>query len=320
MKNVKRPPRVLVTGSGGFLGRYIVAHISALGYKVIGLDRRPVAEADPARRHLAEWHHIGLPSPDLHVLLEHLRPDALIHAAGPASVPHSITDPAIDFQGSAEVYFQVLDCVRRNAPECRVVLLSSAAVYGNPLELPVKEDVPLHPISPYGFHKLICEKLTEEFRSIYNMRVCSVRIFSAYGPGLSQQVLWDICKKARNHADVKLLGTGEETRDFIHARDVAQGLAIILERGRFDGEAYNLGTGEETKICDLARMVVMALGRNPQIQFEGSMRPGDPLRWRADIAHLSKLGYYPRISITEGVKDYAQWVLSNFRTVVHTQS
>lgn len=303
--------RVLVTGAGGFLGQHIVAAMASQGWRVVGLDCHPMADLEALQRQVMEWHTVTLPSADLDQILARLQPDLLIHAAGPASVSASVSVPYTDFDGSLPVFFQVLDAVRRLVPECKVIFLSSAAVYGNPPHLPISEDAPLRPISPYGYHKLLCEKLAEEFHAVYGVRTCAVRIFSAYGPGLRRQVLWDICMKALESNRLELLGTGDESRDFVHAQDVAQGIALIADRAPFQADVYNLATGKETKIRDLTEILIAALRRDVEVEFTGTLRAGDPLRWCADIARLSKLGYRPQTPIAIGAADYARWVLEN---------
>ena len=211
-----------------------------------------------------------LGSPEFEAMLVAAKPDLIIHAAGPSSVAGSVKGPAGDFLGSVDVFYHVMDSVRRLAPSCKVLLLSSAAVYGNPQTLPVHEDAPLRPISPYGFHKKICEILIEEFYSVYGIRGCSVRIFSAYGAGLKRQVLWDISRKALWDNVVNLQGTGEETRDFVHAEDVAERLGNIADHATFSAEAYNLSYGVATTIREVAETLVAELGRNWDDRFLSS--------------------------------------------------
>jgi UDP-glucose 4-epimerase len=301
---------VLVTGAAGFLGRYVVAEMAARGWAVSGLDRHILDRDDALFRHVVEWEALTLPSSSLDDVLRRVQPDLLIHAAGPASVPSSVVDPALDFQISVQVFFQLLDSVRHIVPECRVLFLSSAAVYGNPPQLPIGEDSPKQPLSPYGYHKLICEKLAEEFHSLYGVRVSTVRLFSAYGAGLRRQVLWDICQKAINDPLVELLGTGEETRDFVNAGDIARAVACMVEAGSFEGQVYNLGTGQETSIRTLANLLLTTLEISKSIRFTGTRRTGDPVRWCADIRQLEALGYHPIVPISEGTARYARWVKS----------
>jgi len=219
-----------------------------------------------------------------------------------------MADPKADFEASALLLIHILDAIRLNAPECRVILLSSAAVYGDAERIPIPETAPLKPISPYGFHKMVCETLAREFHSIYSLQVCSARIFSAYGPGLRKQVLWDISNKALKLGEVRLLGTGRESRDFIYVSDIVLGLSTLLERGEFTSEVYNLASGRETTIAEIAHLLVNALGIPARIEFEGLQRPGDPSRWAADMSRLSGFGFEPCISIEDGISSYAKWV------------
>ncbi len=294
----------LVTGSEGFLGGYICAVLHAAGWQVYGLDRQPATRHDI----LAGYYPLTLPSAQVRGVLAALRPNAIVHAAGSASVGASLADPAQDFQASVGALLSVLDAARLAAPEARVVFLSSAAVYGNPARLPIDENAPHQPLSPYGYHKSLCEQLLQEFYKFYGLRSAALRLFSAYGPGLQRQVMWDICQKALRGGAVELFGTGDESRDFIHAHDAAQAVRLVLQSAPCEAEAYNLAAGVETRIRDLAEMLLAALGGAGPVQFSGAARPGDPQRWRADLERITRLGFQPQISLAEGVAGYARWV------------
>jgi len=304
-------PTVLITGVAGFIGRYIAREFAQLDWKVVGCDRAKVSKEFRALWGLSTFAHLDLIQENLDDLLKQNRPNVLIHAAGPASVPDSMIDPLGDFDSSAVTLFRVLESVRRCLPDCRLIFLSSAAVYGNPQTLPIREDHPLMPISPYGYHKLLCEKIIEEFHAVYGLRTCAARIFSAYGIGLRRQVLWDICQKALDGPTVELFGTGFETRDFVSVNDVAKAIRIIAEGAQFEGGAYNIGNGKEVRINDLAALLIAALNRDRDVRFTGVTRKGDPLRWCADVTLLQRLGYQPTVSIERGVADYGSWILEN---------
>jgi UDP-glucose 4-epimerase len=304
-------PTVLITGVAGFIGRHVAHEFAQLDWKVVGCDRAEVSKEFRALWGLSTFARLDLIQENLDDLLEQNRPSVLIHAAGPASVPDSLIDPLGDFDSSAVTLFRVLESVRRCLPDCRLIFLSSAAVYGNPQTLPVREDHTLTPISPYGYHKLLCEKIIEEFHTVYGLRTCVARIFSAYGIGLRRQVLWDICQKALNGPIVELFGTGFETRDFVSVDDVAKAVRIISEGAQFEGEAYNIGNGKEVRINDLASLLIAALNRDCEVRFTGVTRRGDPLRWCADVTLLQRLGFRPTVSIERGVADYGSWVLKN---------
>lgn len=296
---------VLITGAGGFLGRYAVREFAAQGWRVVGLDDLPPENAPTPPG--ASYVRMQLPDAAFLDLLRHEQPRAVVHCAGRASVPLSLTDPGADFRGNTVLTFEVLDALRRAAPACRFLLLSSAAVYGEPATLPVAESHHLAPLSPYGFHKRQCELLCEEFARIYGIPAMSLRIFSAYGPGLRRQVVWDMCERLLTTGALRLSGTGEESRDFIHASDVARALVFLASEQGTPGESYNLASGHEITIRALAHLVIQALHLQAEPTFDGVTRAGDPRNWRADTSRLAHLGFTPSVSLEQGVRTVAAW-------------
>jgi UDP-glucose 4-epimerase len=295
---------VLITGAAGFLGQYVARHFVNAGWRVIGLDVLPDGNGLPAS---VRYECLPLPGAGLKELLQTEMPKVVVHCAGCASVGLSLEDPAVDFRGNTVLVFELLDALRLHAPDCRFVLLSSAAVYGNPATLPVTEQHAVQPVSPYGYHKRQAELLCEEFSRIYGLPTVVARIFSAYGPGLRRQVVWDICARALTTGKLALRGTGRESRDFIHAADIAQGLHLLATAVPCTGEIYNLASGCEVRIADLAVTLLGALGSKVQPSFDGTITPGDPVHWRADIAKIAALGFVPSVSIKQGLVAVAEW-------------
>lgn len=300
-----QPKSVIVTGVAGFIGRYVARHFSEQGWFVIGIDNSPPENAPLAN--LSVYHRLQLPDLSLFGLLKEHSPQVCIHCAGRASVGLSITDPAADFYANTVLTFEILNALRLHAPSCRFIFLSSAAVYGNPESLPVSETQPPAPLSPYGFHKWQCEQLCLEFTQVYGLPTASVRIFSAYGPGLRRQVLWDMCQKSITQKSIILQGTGAESRDFIHALDIARAIMVVATSAPMQGEAYNLASGREVTIAELANMVLDALEYNSTPQFDGVVPAGTPLNWRADVEKLSTVGFTPSVPIERGVKTFVNW-------------
>lgn len=278
--------QVLITGANGFIGKAAAMACVAEGWRVLAAPLRLPDHAEQLS-HLIAIHP----------------PDACIHCAGPASVRDSIIDPQRDFVNSVSATFALLDALRHTVPRCRTVLLSSAAVYGNPQTLPIREDSPLSPISPYGFHKRMVEQLAAEFHQVYGLPVTLARIFSAYGANLKRQVVWDIRQKAHttpSDQPIRLSGSGNETRDFIHVDDVARALLALLKHAPMQAEAFNVASGCSVSIRTLAHNIA------PQhrIEFDGLVRPGDPLYWQADISRLAALGFACQIGLDQGLQTY----------------
>jgi UDP-glucose 4-epimerase len=295
----------LVTGVTGFLGRYIARYFSSQGWSVIGIGSSPPENAPLAN--LTKYYSLKLPNPHLNEILQQHSPSICIHCAGRASVGLSVSEPASDFYTNSVVTFELLNALRLHSPKCKFIFLSSAAVYGNPQSLPVSETQTVAPISPYGFHKLMCEQMCLEFTKVYDLPTASLRIFSAYGPGLRRQVVWDICQKVITQKSLVLQGTGQESRDFIHALDIAKAVNVVANSAPMCGEVYNLTTGEEVTIANLAQMVLEALEENCIPQFDGVVPAGNPLNWQADISKLRSLGFTPSVSLLQGIKTFANW-------------
>jgi len=297
--------KVFVTGINGFLGRHIAEEFRRAGYEVSGVD---VVPSDDASFRTGEtYRRMELPDKALGELLGEIAPDICVHCAGGASVAGSIRDPAADFKSSVVVTEQLLGALRKSAPQCRAIFLSSAAVYGQPTQWPVTEDDPIRPLSPYGYHKRICELLFEQAAQIDGLPTASLRIFSAYGPGLGRQVLWEMADQLVGGKPLELRGTGDETRDFIHAADVARAARVIAEKAPAAGEVYNVATETETSIREAAGMICSHFPGASAPQFRGQPIKGDPQRWRADCSRLRALGFSPTLTLEEGLAAVVRW-------------
>jgi UDP-glucose 4-epimerase len=298
--------KVLTTGGSGFLGRYISREFINHGWKVFSIDKTSENNLEGVDSFVMQ-----LPSPDFIDLLQKIKPDLIIHAAGTASVPHSMIDPLGDFNKNALPTAGILDAQRIYCPDCKIIYLSSAAVYGNPTILPIKENAPRLPVSPYGYSKFIGELLVEEYYRIFNLPGCCVRLFSAYGPGLRRQILWDVSQKLTKQREVRLMGNGTESRDMIHAMDVAKALVLLAKEASFHGEVYNLASGIQVTTKEIAEELIRILGSNTPLIFTGERRSGDPLHWQADMSRLASLGFDITIGIKDGLNEYAKWFMKN---------
>ncbi|MBU0507940.1 NAD-dependent epimerase/dehydratase family protein [bacterium] len=284
------------------------------GYSVLGVDRNAPPDDRLIQSDVA-FEAVNLPDARFRSLLREFRPELVIHAAGCAMVGESLRDPLGDFHCNVEATAFVLDQIRRTVPTARVALFSSAAVYGNPQTLPIAESFPLQPLSPYGYHKWQCELLADEYAQLFEMRILVLRIFSAYGEGLRRQVVYDLCRKLRQVTDkIEILGTGKETRDFIHGRDVALAIRVLHESNSTG--VFNVGSGEGTSIARLFGILADVLGAGKQARYTGKVRTGDALRWTADIGRLRALGFEPTVFFEAGIRRYAEWFLAQEAAVV----
>ena len=217
-------------------------------------------------------------------------------------------NPFHDFTLNTVHVFKILDSIDRHQPGCRFLNLSSAAVYGNPDSLPVKENAAVHPLSPYGWHKHFSEMLGKEFFITKKINCCSIRIFSAYGEGLKKQLFWDLYHKTKQAKQVQLFGTGPESRDFIYIHDLVNAIELVVMNASFVGECINVASGKEITLREAAETFVQLLGNGTALQFTNENRSGDPLNWCADITTLMAMGYQPQYNLQQGLKNYIEWL------------
>jgi nucleoside-diphosphate-sugar epimerase len=181
-------------------------------------------------------------------------------------------------------------------------------VYGQPANLPIAEETPLRPISPYGHHKLLCEEICRKYHELGGVSTAVLRIFSAYGPGLAKQVLWDIHQKSQSCGIVRLDGTGEERRDFVYADDVARVVQCLARNDLPSWLMLNVASGRSVCIHELAEMLLARLGRANRVVFSGRPRRGSPQAWEADVTRLRSLALDPFTPLELGLDHYAAWL------------
>ncbi|TDQ19374.1 UDP-glucose 4-epimerase [Algoriphagus boseongensis] len=295
---------ILVLGSEGFIGRHVVTAAIQQGHHVYGVD---IADKMPAAYN---YEKLSLLSADIDLFLSAHPFDIIINCAGSGNVGFSVQHPLTDFDLNTRSVVFILEAVRKHQPAATYVHVSSAAVYGNPHTLPVTETAQLQPVSPYGYHKWMSEMVCREYAALYGLRSAIARPFSVYGPGLQKQLLWDLFQKASRQQEIVLWGTGEETRDFIFVEDAANALLRMgtLETGT--STVYNLAYGQPVTVRHAAGLLMESLGWNRTIHFNGEVKEGDPRFWQADISAIRAIGFEPSVSLVEGFKLTAAWLLS----------
>lgn len=283
--------RVLVTGGAGFIGRHLAEALVAAGADVIVLD---LVARDPDIGG-ARFRHQDImlgPWPDLSSI------DVIFHFAANAYVPPSVSRPIYDFETNCGATIFLLDALRTQEWKGRMVYASSAAVYGNPMINPVREDHPTVPVSPYGVGKLAAERYCAVFAQLYGLNIAALRLFSVYGPGQRKQVVWDLMNKIHvAEQAIQIHGDGTQSRDFVYVDDVVSAALHVAEHADLTGEVYNVGSGEECTISALAYRLCELMDAQPRFDFTGVNRPGDPERFLADTTQIRELGWVPEAKL-----------------------
>lgn len=295
--------KILIVGSNGFIGSNAYRYFSEK-HEVWGAD----VTINTGQNNYITLSRQGT---NFELIFESNQFDVCINASGNGSVPISLNLPVFDFELNVTNTIKLLDAIRMHNPTCRYIHMSSAAVYGNPAEVPVRENVPLKPLSPYGWHKLYAEQVCKEYYYLYNLQTINLRLFSIYGEFLRKQIFWDIYQKCLRSKDIELFGSGNETRDFIYIQDLLNAINCVIERGLFNGEAVNVSSGDETTIKEAAEIFCNIIDEGINIKFNNIVKPGDPLNWKADISIISRFGFRPEVSIKDGLNNTVKWLKEN---------
>ncbi|MBP9203342.1 MAG: NAD-dependent epimerase/dehydratase family protein [Kofleriaceae bacterium] len=316
-------PIVAVTGGAGFIGSHTVDRLIETGHRVIVVDDFSTGK----RSNLARWadrdrHGFAGAEPALEVVvcdISHgLFPaladltarfgpvERIVHLAAQVSVIHSLANPLTDARVNYGGTVQVLEYARTTGVR-KVVLASSAAVYGDVAQLPVDEDAATNPVSPYGIHKRASELALAMYSSVYGVASTALRFFNVYGPRQDPSspysgVISIFADRARAGRDLTIFGDGGQTRDFIYVGDVARALVAAVTGDAGDRAAINLGTGRETSVLELARQVVATCGSRARI-VHAPARAGEILRSVAAVDRArSVLGVTAEVGLADGLR------------------
>ena len=292
--------RALVTGGRGFVGTWLAAHLEACGDDVVATgEEANVADADLIGAAIAD-----------------VAPDAIYHLAGQASVGRSWDDPATTYRVNVLGTVNVLDAARRQPRPPRVLVVSSAEVYGlvAPEDLPISEDTDLHPVSPYAASKVGAEVAARQAALGWELPVVVVRPFNHIGPGQSPAFVVSALAKRIVEAERAgtrelRMGNPEPRRDLTDVRDVVRAYRLLLETG-VPGGVYNVATGSDIRIGDLASRLVELSGCALEVVTDSvEQRRLDVPVLRGDAAKLrAETGWAPEVALDQTLADVlAYW-------------
>ena len=298
------PTIMLVIGGAGFIGSHTVELLLSEGYHVRVLDNLSTGKRDnlPASHERLDFILGDMTDRTLlHSACEGVT--HILHLAAQVSVIRSQEDPVFSCQQNILAYVGVLEEARKH--QARFVYASSAAVYGNPTKLPLNEDEPALPISPYGMEKYTNELYADLYGRMHQLSHLGLRYFNVYGPRQDPQspysgVISRFVAQALSRQALTIRGDGNQERDFIHVKDVAQANVAALT-GRVQG-SINIARGEATTILNLAKTIQELVNAPSRIEWVPPVE-GDILRSIADIEQMRKDLCQPSWSLSEGIQD-----------------
>lgn len=295
--------KVVVTGGNGFIGHHLVRALAERGDEVIVIDN--LAGGHFADRYVAgvEYNRYDIADPASRGRLEEdcEGADYVFHLAALPRVQYSIEHPFETFQANVGGTVAVLEAARKAGVK-RVVFASSSSVYGDSDQLPLHEDMPASPMSPYALQKWESEQWCKHFALFCNLPTVCLRFFNVYGPGADPSgayalVVAKFLEQKRQGKAMTITGNGDQTRDFTHISDVVRGILLAAESPEVGmGEVINLGGGRQISVNTVADLI-----GGETVYIEPRLEPHDTL---ASITKAErKLGWKPLKSFEDGIAE-----------------
>lgn len=295
--------RVLVTGGAGFIGSHLVDALIARGARVSILDDLSTGRRENLHPEAAFYPlHTG--AGELAEVFRREEPQVVYHLAANTNVPRSVADPLWDcdnVRGGLNLFLRCQEAAVR-----KVVLASSSFVYGNveDADLPLTEQQPPQPVSPYAVSKTATENYLRYFHLTYGLPMVIFRYGTTYGPRQTGGALADYIRKIAAGQSAEMYGDGQLTRDYTYVSDIVRANLMALEVEEADGQIFNLGSDRETALIDLYAAVARLLGRPDNQPVFLPARPGDIRRFRVSYGKAWRLlGWRPSVALDDGLTD-----------------
>ena len=298
--------RILITGGAGFIGSHITDAYLAAGHEVLVLDSL-WEHGGGQRQNVPEralFVHMDVRDEKLTRIFQDFKPDVVSHHAAQHSVAISARDPKYDADVNVMGLLNVLDnCVRGKVK--KVVFASSGATFGTPDALPMNEQTPQRPESPYGITKMVSEHYLRFYKAQHGLDFTALRYGNVYGPRQDPNgeagVISIFIGKFLAGQSVRIDWDGEQTRDYVYVKDVARANVLALEKG--PGGCYCIGTNKRTSVNEVYRTLCEISGTQPSIEH-APKRAGDARDAQFEYALAERdLGWTPGTPLPEGMRE-----------------
>lgn len=317
--SVHKRKKILVTGAGGFIGSHLAEALTKAGHKVRAFIRYN-------SRNSWGWLEDSQYKDDIEIFCGDIRNfdcvkaalkdiDIIFHLAALIGIPYSYSSPDSYVDTNIRGTLNVLQAARELKIE-RLISTSTSEIYGTAQKVPINEEHPINPQSPYAASKSAADVMAISFYRSFNLPVVVVRPFNTYGPRQSNRaIIPTIITQLLNNKDTVRIGSLFPTRDFTYVKDIVEGFVKAAENKDAIGEVINLGSNSEISIKELIRMISDIIGIDPKIIVEDKRkRPvvSEVGRLRADNTKAQKLlGWRPKYSLHEGLKETIDWFKSH---------
>ncbi|MEW6546768.1 MAG: NAD-dependent epimerase/dehydratase family protein [Bacillota bacterium] len=300
----------MVTGGAGFIGSHLVDALLAEGHLVAVVDDLSTGRRENLASGVVFYEADIRDAARLGEAFASFRPQIVYHLAAQTSVRRSTGDPAGDGSTNVVGSINLLEAAVRDGVEKVIYASSGGAIYGEPDYLPVREDHPVRPLSPYGLSKYVVELYLRLYRDLHGLRYTVLRYPNVYGPRQDPYgeagVVAIFSRALLGGERPVIFGDGCQTRDYVYVSDVVEASLLCLERG--DDGVYNLGWGREVSVVELLARLQEVLGTKVEPRHDPP-RPGEVRRICLDASRAKEdLGWQPATPLVEGLRLTAGWV------------
>ena len=316
--------KILVTGGAGYIGSFMVRELQNKGFEVVILDNLSQGHKGAIKDFRLEVIDLVKEKEKLDTLFTSEKFDGVVHMAGFIQMGESYRDPAKYYKNNVYGFMNLLDSMQKGGVN-KIIISSSAGVYGNPVKLPIEENDPKTPLNPYGETKYILERMLEDYDAAYGIKFISIRYFNAAGAALDGSIGEDhpkeshlipnIVKKALEGEEIEIFGSdyktpdGTNVRDYIHVLDLVEAHSIAMQKLMDGAESnvYNAGIGRGYSNKEILDTVKEIAGVDLKIKFV-SRRPGDADALFASIEKIKKdFSWQPKYGLKEIVETAVLW-------------
>jgi len=316
--------KILVTGGAGYIGSFMVRELKSKGFDPVILDNLSQGHKEAVKDFRLEDIDLVAEKEKLDEFLLSEKFDGVIHMASFIQMGESYANPAKYYENNVLGFMNLLDSMRK-AGTNKIIISSSAGVYGNPVKLPIVETDPKNPLNPYGETKYIMERMLEDYDSAYGIKYIGIRYFNAAGASLDGDIgeahpeeshlIPNIIKKAIKNEEIEIFGNdyktsdGTNVRDYIHVLDLTEAHSIAMQK-LIDGsesDFFNAGIGQGYSNKEVIDMVKNVTGMELNIKYS-ARRAGDADALYASIDKIkSKFSWSPKYGLKEIVETAYLW-------------
>lgn len=314
MKNLFKSKKVLITGGLGFVGSNLSIKLAGLGADVLIVDNmlprqggnlfniEPVK--DKVKVNISD---IRNPTSMNHLVKEM---DYIFHIAGQVNHVDSVKEPLNDLSINVEGTLVLMEALRMNNPDAKVIFTGTRGEYGSSLTLPVSEDHAINPIGIYAITNFAAERIVLTYNNLHHIKSLCLRITNTFGP--RHQMAHDeygvfnwFIRKAMDNEVIPIFGDGRILRDYLYIDDLTDSLVNIALNDNAYGEVYNVGSGVPLSFVELAKMIIdiTGTGKVDYTEFTTERKALEPGDYYADITKIKKtIDWSPKITLEDGIK------------------